>query len=68
MRQYKIPKEPTYTYTITELTRPLTRHGEEFQRLKINPNKRHSAKNTIIGWNIYKDGVLEKILYQKIED
>lgn len=62
MKQYKIPKEPKYSITA------FTKGGEEFVRLKINPNKRHSGNNTIIGWNIYRDGVLDKILYKQIKN
>lgn len=42
----------------------ITKLGEEKQRTKINQTKRHSPGNTIIGFNIYKNGVLEKTIYK----
>jgi hypothetical protein len=42
---------------------PLTKRGEGLVQMKINPEKRHSVNNTIIGWNIYKDGKYEYILF-----
>ena len=59
MTKYKIPRKSLYSVTA------LTRGGEEQVRLKINPNKRHSSNNTIIGWNIYKDGAFYQTLLAK---
>lgn len=55
----KTPKQPEYRITA------FTAGGEEVVRLKINPNKRHSVSNTIIGWKIYKDGGVNQILLVK---
>ncbi len=54
-REVKIDK-----YTVTALTRG----GEEIMRTKIDPNKRHSKNNTIVGWNVYENEMLKTTLYQ----
>ena len=55
----KLPKKSEYRITV------FTKDGEELVQLKINPKKRHSAKNTIVGWNIYKDGLLHQIFSEE---
>jgi len=43
----------TYFVSSFVLT-PITDGGEGKPITKINPNKRHSKNNTIIGWNLYE--------------
>lgn len=55
IREVKLAK-----YTVTALTKG----GEEKIRTKIDPNKRHSKNNTIVGWNVYENEILKTTLYQ----
>ena len=41
-----------------------TRGGEEPKRTKLNPNKRHSKNNTIIGWSVYESGKYKATLWK----
>jgi len=42
-----------------------TKCGEEPKRTKINPNKRHSKNNTIIGWILYANGKYNHTFWKK---
>ena len=44
---------------------PFSFGGEQIYTGKINPKKRHSKNNTIIGWNIYKHGKLIRTILRK---
>jgi hypothetical protein len=41
-----------------------TNGGEETKREKIDPKKRHSKNNTIIGWNVYENGKYKATLWK----
>ena len=41
----------------------ITKGGEQAQPLKINPNKRHSKNNTIIGWSVYENGIYKYSMF-----
>lgn len=60
-KKFKTTVKNLDSYSVTSLTKG----GEETTRLKIDPKKRHSKNNTIIGWNIYKNEILTTTLYTK---
>lgn len=49
-----------YGYVITAITYG----GETIPAVKVNPKKRHSRNNTIIGWNVYQKGIYKHTLYK----
>lgn len=56
----KKPKVPVNRYEITAITKG----GEAVVAQKVNPKRRHSANNTIIGWNVYENGCYKHTLYK----
>lgn len=53
-------KSSGYTYEITAITKG----GETLPADKVNTKKRHSKNNTIIGWNLYQNGIYKKTMYK----
>lgn len=51
-------KKQQFGYEITAITKG----GETIPAVKVNPKKRHSKNNTIIRWNVYKNGAYKLCL------